>query len=168
MLLGNITISREVQPEKASSPIAVTGKPLYVDGITSTAILYSYFKSQGMDISYRLPVGEDAYGLSIAAIDDFAKNYGSLLIPVDCGISNIKEIDYANTFQKIDSTLQNVQLLTNKLNSKDNTIGLLFNDASLYQNLNTTTANAASLLEDLQKSPKRYVHFSLFGKKDDR
>ena len=81
---------------------------------------------------------------------------------------NLKEIDYANTFQKIDSTLQNVQLLTNKLNSKDNTIGLLFNDASLYQNLNTTTANAASLLEDLQKSPKRYVHFSLFGKKDDR
>lgn len=68
-----------------------------VDGITSTAILYSYFKSQGMDISYRLPVGEDAYGLSIAAIDDFAKNYGSLIITVDCGISNIKEIDYANS-----------------------------------------------------------------------
>lgn len=68
-----------------------------VDGITSTAILYSYFKSQGMDISYRLPVGEDAYGLSIAAIDDFANNYGSLIITVDCGISNIKEIDYANS-----------------------------------------------------------------------
>ena len=50
-----------------------------------------------MDISYRLPVGEDAYGLSIAAIDDFAKNYGSLIITVDCGISNIKEIDYANS-----------------------------------------------------------------------
>jgi phospholipid/cholesterol/gamma-HCH transport system substrate-binding protein len=82
--------------------------------------------------------------------------------------NNLKGIDYASTFQKIDSTLQNVQLLTDKLNSKDNTIGLLFNDASLYQNLNTTTANAASLLEDLQKSPKRYVHFSLFGKKDDR
>ena len=81
---------------------------------------------------------------------------------------NLKGIDYANTFQKIDSTLQNVQLLTNKLNSKDNTIGLLFNDADLYHNLSTTTANAASLLEDLQNNPKRYVHFSLFGKKDKR
>ena len=81
---------------------------------------------------------------------------------------NLKGIDYANTFQKIDSTLQNVQLLTNKLNSKDNTIGLLFNDANLYHNLSTTTANAASLLEDLQNNPKRYVHFSLFGKKDKR
>lgn len=79
---------------------------------------------------------------------------------------NLKGIDYADTFQKIDSTLQNVQLLTSKLNSKDNTVGLLFNDPTLYNNLSATTANAASLLEDLQAHPKRYVHFSLFGRKD--
>ena len=79
---------------------------------------------------------------------------------------NLKTIDYAETFQKIDSTLQSVQLLTSKLNSKDNTVGLLFNDATLYNNLSSTTANAASLLEDLQAHPKRYVHFSLFGSKD--
>ena len=79
---------------------------------------------------------------------------------------NLKTIDYAETFLKIDSTLQSVQLLTSKLNSKDNTVGLLFNDATLYNNLSSTTANAASLLEDLQAHPKRYVHFSLFGRKD--
>lgn len=79
---------------------------------------------------------------------------------------NLKGIDYAGTIQKIDSTLYNVQILTSKLNSKDNTIGLLFNDPTLYNNLSTTTANAASLLEDLQAHPKRYVHFSLFGRKD--
>jgi phospholipid/cholesterol/gamma-HCH transport system substrate-binding protein len=79
---------------------------------------------------------------------------------------NLKGIDYAETFQKIDSTLQNVQLLTSKLNSKDNTVGLLFNDPTLYNNLSTTSANAASLLEDLQAHPKRYVHFSLFGRKE--
>ena len=80
--------------------------------------------------------------------------------------NNLKDIDYAETFRKIDATLQNVQLLTSKLNSKDNTIGLLFNDPTLYNNLSATTANAASLLEDLQAHPKRYVHFSLFGRKD--
>ncbi|MBQ7349368.1 MAG: MCE family protein [Bacteroides sp.] len=79
---------------------------------------------------------------------------------------NLKGINYAETFQKIDSTLYNVQLLTNKLNSKDNTVGLLFNDPTLYNNLSATTANAASLLEDLQAHPKRYVHFSLFGRKE--
>ena len=65
---------------------------------------------------------------------------------------NLKDVDYASTIDK--------------LNRKDNTLGLLMNDSSLYQNLNATSANAASLLEDLKAHPKRYVHFSLFGKKD--
>ena len=79
---------------------------------------------------------------------------------------NLKGVDYAATFSKIDSTLYNVQLLTDKLNRKDNSMGLLFNDPSFYNNLSTTAANAASLLQDLQEHPKRYVHFSLFGKKE--
>ena len=80
--------------------------------------------------------------------------------------NNLKGIDFAATFQEVDATLKNVHLLTEKLNRNDNTLGLLMNDDSLYNNLNATTANAASLLEDLQAHPKRYVHFSIFGKKD--
>lgn len=80
--------------------------------------------------------------------------------------NNLNKVDYAAAMQRIDSTLANVKLLTDRLNSTDNTVGLLFNDPSLYNNLNATSANAASLLEDLRLHPKRYVHFSLFGKKD--
>ncbi len=80
--------------------------------------------------------------------------------------NNLKEVDYSATFAKVDSTLTNVKMITDKLNRKDNTIGLLLNDTSLYHNLNATTSNAASLLDDLKMHPKRYVHFSLFGKKD--
>ena len=79
---------------------------------------------------------------------------------------NLKKIDYANTFNEIEQPLANVKIVTEKLNSKDNTVGLLLNDPQLYNNLNATTANAASLLEDLKEHPKRYVHFSLFGKKE--
>ncbi len=80
--------------------------------------------------------------------------------------NNLKEVNYAATFSKVDSTLHNVYLLTNKLNRKDNNLGLLLNDSSLYNNLNATAANAANLLDDLKSHPKRYVHFSLFGRKD--
>ena len=80
--------------------------------------------------------------------------------------NNLKDIDFAAMFNEIDNTLKNVHLLTDKLNRKDNTLGLLINDNQLYDNLNATTKNAASLLEDLQAHPKRYVHFSLFGRKD--
>ena len=69
---------------------------------------------------------------------------------------NLKEIDYAATFKEIEQTLANVKMVTEKLNSKDNTVGLLLNDPQFYNNLNATTANAASLLEDLKEHPKRY------------
>lgn len=80
--------------------------------------------------------------------------------------NNLKEIDYAAAMQKIDGTLKDVKNITDKMTRKDNTVGLLLNDSSLYNNLNLTTANAASLLEDLKAHPKRYVHFSLFGRKN--
>lgn len=71
-----------------------------------------------------------------------------------------------DTFQKVNKTLTEVSAFTSKLGDSDNTLGLLVNDRSLYDNLNATSANAASLLKDLQEHPKRYVHFSLFGRKD--
>ena len=79
---------------------------------------------------------------------------------------NLKEVDYAAAMQKIDSTLSNVRALTDRLARTDNTVGLLLNDPTLYNNLSATAGNAADLLEDLKNHPKRYVHFSLFGKKE--
>lgn len=67
-----------------------------VDGITATAVLYEQLKRMGADVSWRLPSGDDAYGLSLAAVEEFAKGYGTLLITVDCGISNYAEIQRAN------------------------------------------------------------------------
>jgi len=78
---------------------------------------------------------------------------------------DLRSINYASTFNKIDSTMANIKMVTEKLNRKDNSLGLLLNDASLYNNLSNTGANASLLLEDLKSNPKRYVHFSIFGKK---
>ena len=58
-------------------------------------------------------------------------------------------------------------MLTKKMNSSEGTIGLLLNNKDLYINLSNTAASADKLLIDLQKSPKRYVHFSLFGRKSE-
>lgn len=68
-----------------------------VDGITSTAILFNYLKENNYDVSWKIPTGEEAYGLQEEVIEEFAKNYGSLIITVDCGISNFNEIEKANS-----------------------------------------------------------------------
>jgi phospholipid/cholesterol/gamma-HCH transport system substrate-binding protein len=79
--------------------------------------------------------------------------------------NNLKNVNLQASLDKVDSTLHNVKLVTDKLNSKDNTVGLLLNDKQFYDNLNTTFINASTLLDDLKANPKRYVHFSVFGKK---
>ncbi|MDR3192375.1 MAG: single-stranded-DNA-specific exonuclease RecJ, partial [Treponema sp.] len=63
-----------------------------VDGITSTALVTGYLAELGLDASWRLPQGDDPYGLSIKAVEEFAAAYGTLIITVDCGISNIAEV----------------------------------------------------------------------------
>ena len=80
--------------------------------------------------------------------------------------NNLAALDLASTKQQIDQTLSNVNEITTKLNSKDGTVGLLLNDPGLYNRLNSTVQNADSLMIDLKAHPKRYVHFSVFGRKD--
>ena len=66
-----------------------------VDGITSTTILYEYLKSIGMDVQFKVPTGDESYGMNIETIDEFANNYGTLIITVDCGIANYDEVKHA-------------------------------------------------------------------------
>ena len=80
--------------------------------------------------------------------------------------ANLAAVDVASTVAKVDQTLANVQQLTSKLNNNKGTLGLLMNDETLYNNLTNTVLSADSLLNNLREHPKRYVHFSLFGKKD--
>ena len=80
--------------------------------------------------------------------------------------ANLSTIDVANMMAKVDRTLKNVEEMTQRLNNAEGTLGLLMRDKSLYQNLTRTAADADSLMIDLKQHPKRYVHFSIFGKKD--
>ena len=79
---------------------------------------------------------------------------------------NLNDLDLAGTMAKVNNTLQNVEQMTAKLNSNEGTLGLLMRDPELYNNLNATMMHADSLMIDLKAHPKRYVHFSVFGKKD--
>ena len=79
---------------------------------------------------------------------------------------DISNMDFAATMTSVNTTLKNVEQMTAGLNSREGTLGLLMRDPSLYYNLNSTMMHADSLMLDLKQHPKRYVHFSVFGKKD--
>lgn len=80
--------------------------------------------------------------------------------------SNLSKVDVEGTMSKVNATLDNVQAFTDQLNNNNGSLGLLMRDPNLYYNLNATVKSADSLLIDLKSHPKRYVHFSVFGRKD--
>ena len=80
--------------------------------------------------------------------------------------SNLSKVDVEGTMSKVNATLDNVQAFTDQLNNNTGSLGLLMRDPNLYYNLNATVKSADSLLIDLKSHPKRYVHFSVFGRKD--
>lgn len=89
---------------------------------------------------------------------------------VETVTGQMARLDVVKTMGHVDTTLSNLQemslLFNAKLRSRDNSLGLLLNDTRIYENLNHTMMSADSLLMDLKAHPKRYVHFSIFGKKD--
>lgn len=80
--------------------------------------------------------------------------------------ANLNKVDIEGTMAKVNNTLNNVERITTAINNREGTLGLLIYDKGLYNHLNTTLNDADSLVVDLKAHPKRYVHFSVFGRKD--
>lgn len=80
--------------------------------------------------------------------------------------ANLASLDVQGTLNKVNQTLESAHQFTEKLNSNQGSLGLLLNDTKLYDNLTSTMSHADSLVIDLKAHPKRYVHFSVFGRKD--
>ena len=80
--------------------------------------------------------------------------------------SQLSEVDYNKLIGSLEASLTNIQNITAALNNGEGTAGMLLKDSTLYNKLNNTTEAATLLLEDLKQNPKRYVHFSIFGRKE--
>jgi len=82
--------------------------------------------------------------------------------------NSMSEVDLNLILTNLDSTISNLNNITNKLNQGEGTVGKLIYDDGLFKNLDNATKNLEELIEDIKLNPKRYVHFSIFGKKSDK
>ena len=81
-------------------------------------------------------------------------------------VADIREIDFKATVARVDTALDNANNVIAQIGSQDGTLGQLLYNKSLYKHIDATVVSADSLLSDIKAHPKRYVHFSVFGKKD--
>lgn len=116
--------------------------------------------------------------LMAADIPQIVKSVDTLTYNLSVISTDLAQSDIKTTMSSLQSTLNNADTLTQQLNgltadlrqrliSEDNSLGLLLNSRYLYDNLNNTVGSADSLLRDMKDRPGRYIHFSVFGKKND-
>ena len=90
-------VERIILAKEKNEMVAIYGD-YDVDGITSITLMYSFLKDLGLDVKYYLPDRqEEGYGLNKNAILGLKQKGVSLIITVDCGISAVEEVEYANT-----------------------------------------------------------------------
>lgn len=79
---------------------------------------------------------------------------------------NFKSVDLQPTIASVNATIENVNAMVQQMHNTNGTLGALLYDKSLYNSLNKTVGSMDSLMTDIKSHPKRYVHFSIFGRKD--
>lgn len=80
--------------------------------------------------------------------------------------ASLSEADLAETIAGLQSTITNFDTLLSNIEQGEGSVGKLMKDEALYNNLEGALGQLEALLEDMKLNPKRYVHFSLFGKKN--
>jgi phospholipid/cholesterol/gamma-HCH transport system substrate-binding protein len=79
---------------------------------------------------------------------------------------NLNALELEKTVNNLNSSISGLQEILSTINKGEGTLGKLTSDDSLYVNLDRTAASLDALLSDLKANPNRYVHFSLFGRKE--
>lgn len=121
--------------------------------------------------------------LTVASLKGSAKSIEGVLTnnseELDSTISNLSEmsanlnnfsatlasIELNQMVNNMEKVVADLETVTNNINNGKGTLGKLMNDPALYNNMEQATNQLKELLQDMKLNPKRYVHFSVFGKK---
>ena len=111
-------------------------------------------------------VSSDLKKLMNNQVPRIVNNADTAVANLNTVIADIKAADLQATVARVDNAVDNVNGLVGDVRSENGTLGQLIYNKSLYNHIDATVVSADSLIVDLKAHPKRYVHFSLFGKKD--
>jgi phospholipid/cholesterol/gamma-HCH transport system substrate-binding protein len=79
--------------------------------------------------------------------------------------NDLNDFDLANVLSNLEMSINGINLIVNNLNSDNSSLGNLINNDDVYDNLNSSIENLNLLITDIKTNPKKYVHFSVFGRK---
>lgn len=124
------------------------------------------------DLADLLDTEKQNLASAVENLTAFSEMLGENAPRVDSMMGNLNrittELADAGFARELSETVGEMNLLLERIQEGDGTVGRLLNDPSLYESLNEASDNLASLLANLEQYPGRYVHFSLFGRSPEK
>ncbi len=106
--------------------------------------------------------------LLTSSLKETEKSIKPLIAKLNTVGDSLNKAEIAATVNNANKTVVELKLVLDRINRGEGTLGKLAKNDSLYTNLNNTAADLDKLLVNFREEPKRYVHFSVFGKKDKK
>ncbi|MDR0437211.1 MAG: MlaD family protein [Bacteroidales bacterium] len=160
-------ITTQLMPMKDKIESLATSLDVFVTAMDATfnEQAQRQIQSSIRDLSVSLNNAKNLTSSANKLLDDQRENVDKILKNFAKISEDLNKVEFSNTVTSLQSTLAQTEELIKKLNSGEGTAGQLLHDQRLYDELTNSATNLNKLLEDLNANPKRYVHFSLFGRK---
>jgi phospholipid/cholesterol/gamma-HCH transport system substrate-binding protein len=111
-------------------------------------------------------VSSDLKRMMNTQVPSIVKNADTAVSNLNTIVADLKAADLKVTIARVDTAVDGLNTIIADVREEKGTLGQLVYNKALYNHIDATIISADSLLTDLKAHPKRYVHFSLFGKKD--
>ncbi len=127
--------------------------------ISNLNITVSNFKKSSISLDELLSENKDKLGASLANVEIATENFVKIS-------DSLVNANLSQTITKLKSTISNFDNILAGIDRGEGSIGKLMKDEALYSNLENASKELEELLREMKENPKRFVHFSLFGKKE--
>lgn len=119
----------------------------------------SNFKKSSISLDELLSENKDKLGASLTNVEIATENFAKIS-------DSLVNANLSQTITKLKSTISNFDNILAGIDRGEGSIGKLMKDEALYSNLENASKELEELLREMKENPKRFVHFSLFGKKE--
>lgn len=127
-------------------------------GISELEGTISSFKNTSIALNQLIVNNKEKLDNTLTNFEDASANISNIT-------DSIASTNLTKTISDLQTTIGNFNNLLSSIENGEGSIGKLLKDEGLYNNLEGATKQMEELLQDMKLNPKRYVHFSLFGKK---
>jgi phospholipid/cholesterol/gamma-HCH transport system substrate-binding protein len=103
-----------------------------------------------------------------SSLKDTETQFKPIIAKLNTFAESLNELEFAQISKKSNDLLAELNKTTKAINNSEGTLGKLIHSDSLYQQINYTVSDLDRLLIDLREHPQRYVHLSVFGRKEDK